>query len=36
MTVIEATEKRLKMRKGTMTANQMSTPPMVGVPSLVL
>ena len=35
-TVSEATEKRLKMRNGTSTANQMSTPPMVGVPSLVL
>src|SRR5665648_343341 len=36
MTVIDATENRLKMMKGTSTANQMSTPPMVGVPSLVL
>ena len=32
----EATESWLKMKKGTSTANQMSTPPMVGVPSLVL
>ena len=35
-TVSEATEKRLKTRYGMRTANQMSTPPMVGVPSLVL
>ena len=35
-TVMEATEKRLKIMKGMSTANQMSTPPMVGVPSLVL
>jgi len=36
MTVTDATESRLKMMKGMSTANQMSTPPMVGVPSLVL
>src|SRR5450759_112104 len=36
MTVIDATENWLKMTKGMRTANQMSTPPMVGVPSLVL
>jgi hypothetical protein len=36
ITVIDATENRLKMMKGMSTANQMSAPPMVGVPSLVL
>ncbi len=36
ITVMDATEKRLKMTNGMTTANQMRTPPIVGVPSLVL
>ncbi len=32
----EATDRSLKMKNGTSTASQTSTPPIVGVPSLIL